>query len=484
MALQASAVFVATVLSPGFELIGRIDSKLYLQLARHASIPEMLASIRTLGYPLWLRLVGAFSPDLSWLPHLQLLVYCLATIGLCAALRRFGLSEGAALVAASPPLYSPLVPHLAPSVMSDVPAASFALATVSLLLVVLAEPGRRLAWAGLGLALFLTYQLRPAYLFLVALVPLAGWGLPRLEARWRAPHQPATSGRRRLAALGALALGPLAVFCTARFLVVGHFGLVAFTGHNVSGLTTAMLTPELVAELPESERALAARILAEREAKGHRSVGLGSRLEDWRTPFISHAWRTAVPEARQLWEEEEVQEAGERPAPEELRDLWVDRRLTSLSLAVLRERPELYASWLVRAWGFSLAKTAANPWVWATAAALALAALSGWRRRRGQRPRVADRGEAGGHEGRPYDPPLATERQRSLGFLLLAIVYYLLAVGLLLLLQPPEWRYLAAAELLLPGALAAAAIETWSVARAPQAGSGSQAKTRSSGASG
>lgn len=467
MALQAAAVFAASSLSPGFGPIGRIDSKLYLQLARHASIPELLASIRTLGYPLWLRLVGAFSPDLSWLPHLQLLVYCLAVVGLCAALRRFGLSEGAAFAAASPPLYSPLVPHLAPSVMSDVPAASFALATVSLLLVVVAEPGRRLAWAGLGAALFLTYQLRPSHLFLVWLVPLAGWALPWLEAGWRSPHQPARRGGRRLAGLATLALLPLAVFCTARFLVVGHFGLVAFTGHNLSGLTTAMLTPELIAELPDGERALAAKILAEREAKGHPAVGLGSRFDEWRAPFISHAWRTAVPVARLLWEEEEGREAG--PSQEQERSLWVDRRLISLSLAVLRERPGLYASWLARAWGFCLAKTAANPWVWATAAAAGGAALLAWRRRR--------RFAAG---PRPFPHALV----RSLGFLLLAVAYYLLAVGLLLLLQPPEWRYLAAAELLLPGALAAAAVEAWHLASVPQASSGSQAKARSSGASG
>ena len=464
MALQASAVFVASVLSPGFELIGRIDSKLYLQLARHASIPEMLASIRTLGYPLWLRLVGVVSPDLSWLPHVQLLVYCLATVGLCAALRRFGLSEGAALLAASPPLYSPLVPHLAPSVMSDVPAASFALATVSLLLVVLAEPGRRLAWAGLGLALFLTYQLRPSHLFLVVLVPLAGWVWPRLEARWSGPHPPARSSGRRLAAL---ALLPLAAFCIARFLVVGHFGLVAFTGHNLSGLTTAMLTPELVAELPEGERALAARILAERQAKGHPPVELGSGLEAWRTPFISNAWRTAVPVARQLWEEDQAREAG--PSQEQERSLWVDRRLTSLSLSVLRARPGLYASWLVRAWGHTLGRTAVNPWVWATATAAVVAAAVAWRRRRG----------LGDGTRRP---PIAFVR--SLGFLLLALAHYLLAVGLLLLLQPPEWRYLAAAELLLPGALAATAIETGRFARRSQFASGSQWKPLSASESG
>jgi hypothetical protein len=84
--------------------------------------------------------------------------------------------------------------------------------------------------------------------------------------------------------------------------------------------------------------------------------------------------------------------------------------------------------------------------------------------------------EAGGHEGRSYDPRLATELLRSLGFLLLAFSHYLLAVGLLLLLQPPEWRYLAAAELLLPGALAAAAIESWRFAGRSQGTSGSQWK--------
>ncbi len=430
MALQAGAVFVANLLSPGFEPIVRIDSRLYQHLADRASLLDLLESIRTLGYPLSLRGMGWLSPDLGWLPHVQLGVYCLAVVGLCAALRRFGLSDGAAFAAATPPLYSPLVSFLAPSIMSDLPAASLALATVASLLVVLAEPRKRMAWAGLGLALFLTYQFRPSYLFLVALVPLAGLA----------------SGRRRAAALAALAFVPLLAFCAVRWWAVGHFGLVAFTGHNVSGLTTSMLTPELISELPEGERELAVRILEERQRKGHPAVDASSGVEAWRKPFIANSWRTAVPAARQVWEEGPG--AGKAGSIQG-RDLWVDRRLATLSVAVLRARPGLYLVWLGRAWVLTLWQTAANPWVWGTAAAAAGAATVAWvRRRRGGRSA----------SGRTALPAGLTS---SLRFLAFACSFYLLAIGLLLLLQPPEWRYVAAAELLLPGALAAVAVELW-----------------------
>lgn len=428
MALQAGAVLAAHALSPGFEPIVRIDSRLYLQLARRASLLELLESIRTLGYPLWLRGVGWLSPDLGWLPHVQLGVYCLAVVGLCAALRKFGLPDGAAFAAATPPLYSPLVPFLAPSIMSDLPAASLALATVALLLVVLAEPRKRLAWAGLGLALFLTYQFRPSYLFLVALVPLAGLG----------------SGRRRTAALTTLAFVPLLAFCAVRWWAVGHFGLVAFAGHNLSGLTTSMLTPELVAELPEDERELAQSILVERQRKGHPAVDASSGLETWRAPFISNSWRSAIQVARLAWMDGPGAGQGDSTRG---RDLWVDRRLTRLSVAILRARPGLYLVWLGRAWAFTLGQTAANPWVWGTAAAAGGAATVAWvRRRRGGRS-VSRR------------TALPVGQAWSFRFLAFALSYYLLAIGLLLLLQPPEWRYVAAAELLLPGALAAVAVE-------------------------
>ncbi len=455
MALQASAVLVGCLRTPVFELILRNDSRLYVKLDRQASVVEILGSMRTAGYPLLLRAVGRICGDLACLPALQLAFYTLAVVLLCAALERFGLSAWAAVAATTPLLYSSLVPYLAPSAMTEIPAAALALVALSALLRVAVAPRGRLGlWLLFALSLFLAYQVRPGFLFLVALFPLAAWG-------WRLR----TRGSWRLGLTTALVAGlPFLLFCLLRWFVVGHFGLVAFTGHNISGIAASMLDQELLDEelidrLPAEERELASRILAVSQARGLTPLTVDSSFERWQERYILNSWRIAIPQARTLWRERYAQ----RP-PGLSRDLFVDRSLSRMSLAVIAARPRLYAAWLARAWLNALHTTAARPWISASVLLLVVSAVGRWLWRWLWR-------WLGRWPGRWLWIGLWSSTQRiralpsasrpALCFLGFALGFYLFSLALTLLVEPPDWRYLASAELLLPGAILALAAELW-----------------------
>lgn len=405
-----------------------IDSRTYLRLATDASMLEILGSIRSLGFPLLLRGLLWISGSLDALPALNLLLFGVAAVAWCAALERFGLSKLAALAAGSWPLYSQLFRELLASVMSDVPAAAMVLLVLSAFLLLLREPHRWRWWLALGVATFLAYQLRPANVFLVVLMPLAA------------------GARRSLAfRLAVVTIAPLLLFCVLRLVLVGHFGLVPFTGHNLSGITSSMLTPELVAELPDAERPLATAILDERIRRGRLPLTASSSFEEWERFYIWNSWGNAIGLVKVEWKSAFLNAESESAPPDmavRYRDVYIEKRLFSHCMAVLRARPGLYYSWLWRAWAHALSTTARQPWI---VVPLGLWVL-GWAwSRRGAAPRR----DAMHHES----------LRKSLGLLGLGVVFYLGAMGLVLLIETPFWRYLAAAELLLPGALMAVTAE-------------------------
>ncbi len=378
--------------------------------------------MRTVGYPLFLRAVESACGELLCLPAVQLLLYGFSVVLLCAALERFGLSALAAVVATTPLLYSSLVVHLAPSAMTEVPASAFGLVALSALLGLSLARGRAVGlWILFGATLLVAYQIRPAFLFLVPLSPLA-------VLVW-------SRSLRRAGVVLLVAVVPFLAFSFLRWVVVGHFGLVGFAGYNLSGIATSMVGDEVIEVLPAEDQELASRILAQRQARGLPPLTASSPYDDWQESFNINAWKIAIPQARGLWREF----YSDRP-PEIPRDLFVDRRLSRFSISVIRQRPRLYAVWLARSWLRALRLTAAKPWIWLPALlCLFSAAVCRWRCQKG------------GWSG----------AGAALNFLLLAVAFYLASLALTLLVEPPEWRYLASAELLLPGAMLAAAVELW-----------------------
>jgi hypothetical protein len=328
---------------------------------------------------------------------------------------------------------------------------------------------------------FFAYQIRPAYLFLVVAIPLLAAVLGREGERERSGASP----RRLVATALAVCLLPLLAFSVLRWSLVGRLGLVSFEGFNLAGIALSLLSPAVVAELPAEHRPLAQAILAERGRRGlqpieeRRFPSSRARMETWYSEFDLNAWRIASPltfrlavgeyaeEKRRLGREiEAATRDGADPALERRRvalvqqrealrrerRAWPNRRanemLTGLSLAVLRQRPALYASWVWEGLRLGLLATLAE--LRGVALGLAAAGLAGlvgaaaaWRR--GGRVRA--------QEG------LRQALRGCRAPLWLAASVFIPALVLVALVEPPRERYLAACALFVPGALAALAWE-------------------------
>jgi len=437
------AVLVAGVLQAtgGFGPRVNPDTATYREMPLD-SLAAALSHMRTFGYPVFLRVVGG---DLA-ATYFQFAAFALAAAGFCAALRSVGYSRGAAGFAASVLLYSRVAIAQTGDVAADVLAAAFAVVSVSLLLVVVDRPRSVLAWVGLTTAVFLTYQTRPAYLFLVPLVPLVGFLLAMLVRR-RAVRSAAGLG----VGLFAATVVPLLAFCGLRGAVVGHFGLVSFGGYNLVGITGQFLDEELVEELSPELRPLARRVIERRRlVVGWKPPADYWAMEEMYNPTV---WTLTVPAAEELYGGDTVR---------------INRTVTALGREVIRLRPALYLRWLgwagaetVRG---SLSLFAIDPGV-----CLCLAVFLGseawllWRWFRFGTMLSAPRPES--------------RRFVEFGTLLWVGLAFAAAKGLLVILvEAPIGRYLTAGMIFLPSALAVltwyrlAAVFGWRVADKPRLG--------------
>lgn len=220
-------------------------------------LKEALSGVRTLGYPLFHAFVASQGHGLPAYPEAQMLLLlpCVLVFGL--GLRAYGLTGLAALAAASPLIWIVPVAHVIP----ETPAKCFAIAAAGCLLWA-AGTRTLLPCAGLAIAIFLAYQMRPAFLFLVAWVP-AAW-LFLYTRRWGGIHQ--VQWLRQLARCVTACALPLLIFCALRLALVGHFGLVSFGGQNTIGISIEMLDRETVSRLPAADRPLGQIFARGREA--------------------------------------------------------------------------------------------------------------------------------------------------------------------------------------------------------------------------
>ncbi len=251
--LQAGLAFwYARGLEPFVPPLG--DS--YFQVAL-SPLKDALSGLRTLGYPLFHAFVAGLGHGLSAYPEAQVLILlpCVFLFGL--GLRAYGLSGLAALASASPLIWLVPVEYVIPETL----AKCFAIAAAGCLLW---AAGTRtvIPCLGLALSIFLAYEMRPAFLFLVAWIP-AAW-LFLYTRRWGLLHQ-AQWLRQFTRCLVACVL-PLVLFCLLRLIVVGHFGLVSFGGQNTIGISIEMLDRQTVSQLPAGDRPLGQLLARGRDA--------------------------------------------------------------------------------------------------------------------------------------------------------------------------------------------------------------------------
>ena len=412
------------------------DTKGYLDLVDAESWTELISSYRTAGYPLFLRMVLGPDRDLAAVPLFHLLALLAGIYALWWALARYTGRPWLAFAGVVPLLASRSLTVLQ-RIQSDMLAVALGLVSVALLLCFATAPRSRLFAAALTLAVFATYQVRPSYLFLVVLVPLAGPALRLFHGRDGNLPSMRSLGRWSLVLAG-LALGPWILFSAFRWAVVGEFGLVPFGGYSLAGLASSMLDDELVEELPAEHRSLAREILDRREEAGLPPFHAKGLTRKWYSQYNGNVWQRAVPAVRERLDLAEGREArGDRSAA-------INGELTAFSKAILVRRPALYRKWILDSFVYGFSGAVDDVWiVWLSLALLMVLPVLAL-------PRVAGEEPA-------WRPLVATT--------FLAALFVAGSLGLIVLVEVPFRRYVATIAVLVPAVLAMALFETLRLGR-------------------
>jgi hypothetical protein len=298
-----------------------------------ATASHIFSQRRTIGYPLFLKLSACFGDGHQPVPVLQFLIHFSAIIVFWRSLRIFFRRQLSAAIAASGMLYSSMVFRYVHVVAPDMLACSLAIAAVGVLLMLAAAPRRRSLWMWLALLLFLTYQVRPAYQFLIVLVPVLG-----MTVRWWLTDKCPLKTVRLGTGLLATGMVPLILFCTARWAVVGQFGLVSFGGYNLAALSGLFLNDDTVDQLPEDLQELGDAMLIRKQQIVDRQIAesglpVGSYLA-MEAQYDNSLWEVFYPAARSVYGNDPV---------------IINAKGLQFSKAVLTQQPRTYIVWLVKA---------------------------------------------------------------------------------------------------------------------------------------
>ena len=328
----------AIVLGMGLYAIGQLSAESVPDTPTYVDFPlfepvAAAAHIRTYGYPLFLKLDATDDHRLT--PLLHLLVHAAAAIAVFLSLRTWRYPCSAATLISSGILWSLTLMRYGRMLTPDCLAHSLGVIAIAMLLGLLRHPNQWKCWFGVGFVVFAAYQCRPAYVFLVPLVPCLGCVLKW----WHAPeYRPELRDLFGFGArLAALTLIPLLLFASYRYFMVGHFGLVAFGGYNASGIVCQFLEEEDIPQLPAEVHELARRGLQRRErvyAEHGWSTEMTTSYFDIEQRFDASTWGIFVPVAKEMWPDDPIE---------------VNRRLSTMARSTARLHPKEYVVWLFKA---------------------------------------------------------------------------------------------------------------------------------------
>jgi hypothetical protein len=303
-----------------------IDSSSYTTLDM-SSLVSMLSNKRTCGYPVFLKMVNSISTDQTAIVYAHWLAMYLAVSLFAAGLIASGYHLFTALCASAPLLFGRWILEYGSVITADSLACSLAVGAAGCFFGCFASPTRRIAWCGLTLLTFLTYQTRPAYLFLIPLWPLVGFVLEWLVIRREFSLKRAFL---RSCLLATTTFIPFLLFCSLRWAVVGDWGLVSFGGYNLIGIVAQFLDEGSISSLPDDLQPLAKGICDCRSSlKTQLSPANYMAMEEMYNPVI---WSCADPTAKELY--------GDNP-------IIINQAFSRLSSELLRQHPKLYLKWLI-----------------------------------------------------------------------------------------------------------------------------------------
>jgi hypothetical protein len=424
------------------------DASSYLNF-KTDSLATMMNQLRTMGYPLFLKAVEYVSPQLHVLPQIQMLTFFLAQFLFYGALVRYGFSRWSAVVCASFMMYQRWMIDWTPCVLSDTLTLSMAISAISFLLLVVEGKNSRLGWIGLVLTTFLTWFLRPAYLFMMGLIPVLGVILARMRDF---TEERRTSYGRLFGKILAAAIVPLFLFCGVRWVQVGSFGVTPLGSMNLTALTIQFLNRDQLTHFEADLRPVIEAIIESRDGQG---LGPPEGAKLIPMPMYNNAylmtWRDVYyPVLRKHLKEVKGLEAPDYanlPFSEHLGEL--DRIGRRIALATLRIVPSLYVLYLVKSFLFAVAFTLYATGVIAVMAVVLFATHVAWLLVRRGPPGTAD------------EASLAVRRdwEEIRTMLCISGLFYLGNLSVFLPVMSPDGRYLATASVFFPGTLGLCILE-------------------------
>ena len=410
---QVIAIAGLLTLIGKFEPTPQFDTSSYRDYSLE-SASTSLNDKRTFVYPCVLRLFQTTDGTERLVPWFQYVSSAFAVGLFLAALLRCHWNPWLALSASSPILVSPMVLEYNNVLTPDLLAQSFSIMAISLWLIVVHTGRNFSACIALSVFVFLAYQTKPSYLFLLVFVPIGG-----LIARWWL-HSESRDAWQVGLRLSVASLVPFLGWCTLRWFVVGHFGLVSFGGYNIIGIAGQLLKPDWANQLTSDVQPLAYEVLKRRDLQ--RDWPEDASYDNMESHFNAMVWDIAVPAASELYESD---------------SRVMNRQMANLSGQILMGHPRSYATWLwmavKRAIRTSIELTLRNPIVAISIPMLMVAFAVGWRN---------------GNSSRGCEA-LKCEREFQT-IVWMALGYAMCKLGLVILVEPPIDRYCAPAAVFIP----------------------------------
>ncbi len=286
VAIQGAVMFSILSGSNSFEPVFDPDSYTYVNYFdtgehgyRH--IKALLSSHRTPGYPIFIKFVQTYSPQLESLPETHYVFHIVAVMFLAWCLVEYGFSPFMAFAAASPLLYAKFTTDFACHVLSDCAAVSMTLFAAGSFFMFMSGRRRILSSILLSLSVLTAILIRPAYLFLLPFFPLLAFlmnGMMGENDRQRAFKARLLASGKCLACVAV----PFILWCTTRLVTVGDFGPVSFSGSNIIGISGQLVTQDMVERLSPEYRQFASSLIEARKA-----LKIGDGFPTYRTSLYS-----------------------------------------------------------------------------------------------------------------------------------------------------------------------------------------------------
>ncbi len=444
--LIVQCVYAITILFNGWpEVHFTFDSPGYMNFD-FTSIDSIFSQKRTFGYPLFLQGVESIFGDYEYLPKIQLMLYQISVVVLFLTIVRFCATRWIALV-----FCLPLVIAILPAIyMSDVATESLG-ATVLLFSIAMflrfLTKKTMLNMVGLLVVVYLSYQIKPANVFIMVLFPavatiyLAYSGLTIIQFR------------KTLLILVAICFLPYLANSAYRYHKFDSFSHVSFVGANLIAVVTPLINEANLQKLQEKNKALAEDIFEERTKRNMvpypnfssvevitnqrieaqrtkvrlREDGtIESRLLKWYAEHDLSNWFLAIPIAIKHGHRDQSQ----------FNWVKVDQLLAELSKDIIKLEPRAYLEWisLGHIAGAYRTITGLKFLKYELAILMIILTLVIFKRR--------------------VKESLESISAEIMVLVSLPIASYLFATSIILISQPPRFRYIFSASLLLESCVA------------------------------